>query len=1435
APPIERVPRTGPLPLSFAQQRLWLMDRIEPGSPAYNMHFALRLRGALDADALRASLDALVERHETLRTTFEERAGVPVQVVHPPAPAALPVLDLRGAPDAEARARRLAAEEALLPFDLERGPLLRARLLRLGEDDHVLCLTLHHVVSDGLSMQVLVREVSALYTAFSRGEEPRLPELPVQYADFAVWQREWLSGETLEAQVEFWRGELAGAPALLEIPLDRPRAPGQSPLAANHAFRLSPELSRALRALSRREGTTLFITLLAGWQALLARYSGQEDLVVGTPIAGRSRVEVEGLIGFFVNMLPLRADLSGDPTWTELLGRVRETALGAYDHQELPFDRMVEELAVERDLTHTPVFQTSFTLESSGARDPRLELGELTLEPVGRGERAAQFDLDLSVFDRGDGLVVGMMYREALFDAATMERMGRHLEAALEAMAADPRLRLSGVSLLRGAERAQVLEEWNATAADFPRSACVHDLFAAQAARTPHAPAVVFEEVVLSYAELDAAAGRMAGALRARGVVPETRVAICVPRGPGMAVAILGALRAGGAYVPLDPDYPSERLAWTMADSGARVLVTTGALAGALPDFGGEVVRVDGDLAPADGVEHGPAPTPDNLAYVIYTSGSTGRPKGAMVQHRAVVGYAVDFAARMGLGAGDRVLQFASPGFDVVVEELFPAWASGAAVVFSRGNLLSPAELLATIERHGVTAFELPTAYWHEWVRELARDGRRLPASVRLVIVGGERVLPERLAEWALLDTPLVHVFGLTETACTSTTLRLEAGDDGSRWSNLPVGRPTGNVRLYVLDPSLQPVPPGVAGELWIAGEGVGRGYHASPGPTAERFVPDPFGPVGARAYRTGDRVRWLAGGELEFLGRLDQQVKIRGFRIEPAEVEAALVELGPVREAAVLVREDVPGQKRLVAYLVPEEGADGAAAGVRERLRTRLPEHMVPSAYVLLERLPLSASGKVDRWALPAPEQEGAAHLAPRPPPEEVLGGIWGEVLRLETVGVEESFFELGGHSLLAMQVVSRVRQAFGVEVPLRALFEAQTVAGLAARVEALRGAGTALAPPIERVSRTEPPPLSFAQQRLWVVDRLEPGNAAYNMPFALRLRGRLDVEALRSGLDALVEHHETLRTTFAEQGGAPVQVIHPPAPVALPVLDLRDAPDAEAEAERLAFEDAIRPFDLTRGPLLRCTLLRLAGDDHVLCFTLHHVVGDGWSMQVLVREVSALYAAFVRGEEPRLPELPVQYADFAVWQRAWLSGERLEAQIGFWKTRLSGAPPLLEIPTDRPRGTGSTPHAARQPLHVPPETSRALRALSRREGTTLFMTLLAAWQALLGRYAGQDDVVVGSAVAGRNRHEVEGLIGFFVNMLPLRADLSGDPTWTELLGRVRETALAAYDHQDLPFERLVEELAVERSLVHSPVFQVIFSLNRADAREERLSLDEV
>ncbi|MEW5929611.1 MAG: amino acid adenylation domain-containing protein, partial [Gemmatimonadota bacterium] len=850
----ERIPRRSsgdPAPLSFAQQRLWVVDRLEPGSPAYNMSYALRLRGVLDVAALRASLGEVVRRHETLRTVFGERGGTPVQIVRPHAPAALRVVDLHDAPDAEAEAERLAAAEALLPFDLARGPLLRCTLLRLAGDDHVLLLTMHHIVSDGWSRSVLVREASALYGAFSRGEPSPLPELPVQYADFAVWQRGWLGGERLEAQLGYWREKLRGAPPLLEIPTDRPRGAGQGPRTARHEFTLSPGLSRGLRELSQRQGATLFMTVLAGWQALLGRWAGQDDVLVGTPVAGRSRRETEGLIGFFVNLLALRTELGGDPAWDELLGRVRETSLGAYDHQDLPFERLVEELDVERSLTHSPLVQAVFALHRAGADDERLRLGDVEMEPFGGGERAAKFDLDLVVGEAGEALAGTLVYRSALFEAATMARLAAHLETVLETMAADPARRLSELSLLRGAERAQVLEAWNATAAVLPR-ACVHELFTEQAARAPHAPAVLYRDQVVGYGELERRANRLARLLASRGVGPEVRVGVCLERGVSAVLAMLGVLRAGGAYVPVAPSDPAGRLREVFADAGVRLVLTDAAAGAHLPDSV-EPLWLDAPETAAalaempEGAPEVPS-DPTQLAYVIYTSGSTGRPKGVAVAHASVVRL-VRNTNYLPFGPGERIAHASNLAFDAATFEVWGALLNGGSLaVVERETTLSPAALAAELRERGVTALFVTTALFNR----VAHEEPGGFGTLRHLLFGGEAVDPASVRRVLETGAPgrLLHVYGPTETTTYASWQWVrEVAPDAA---TVPIGGPLGNTTLYVLDAGGEALPAGVPGELHVGGLALARGYLGEPGTTAEKFVPDPFGGApGARLYRT--------------------------------------------------------------------------------------------------------------------------------------------------------------------------------------------------------------------------------------------------------------------------------------------------------------------------------------------------------------------------------------------------------------------------------------------------------------------------------------------------------------------------------------------------------------------------------------------------------
>ncbi|HEX7239654.1 MAG TPA: amino acid adenylation domain-containing protein, partial [Longimicrobiaceae bacterium] len=1041
------VPRragSGPAPLSFAQQRLWFIHQLDPAGSAYNMPYPLRLQGPLRAEVLGRALSEVVRRHEALRTVFAVvEDGEAVQVVRPAAPVPFPVVDLAGLPaeDAGAEAWRLSTEESLRPFDLTRGTLLRATLLRLAAEEHAALFTLHHVVSDAWSMDVLVREVSVLYEAFSRGEPSPLPELPVQYADFAAWQRERLSGEAMEGELRYWRERLAGAPPLLEIPTDRPRPPVPGVRGAYGEVSIPPEAAHALRELAAGEGATPFMALLAAWQLLLARWSGQDDVSIGTPIAGRTHAELEGLIGFFVNTLVLRTGLDGAPTFRELLRRVRETTLGAFGHQEVPFERLVEELHPERSLAHTPLFQAMFAFQAGGPPGSALRLEGLRMAPLSHGRAVAKFDLSLTLEERGEGIGGALLYRAELFEPATVERMLRHFASLAGRLASAPDRPVAEAALLAPAERAALLEDWSAPRLDPPREG-VHALFAEQARRTPGAPAVVSAAETLTYAELDRRADRLARRLAGLGVGPDARVAVCVERSAELVAALLGVLGAGAAYVPLDPGYPADRLAFALADSGARVLLTQERLRDRLPADGIEVVLVDGEAA-ADGDAAGADVGPDHLAYVIHTSGSTGTPKGVAVPHGALASHMRWMLRAYPLSAGDRVLQKTPVGFDASVWELWAPLLAGATLVMAPPDAHRDTAALARIvESERITVLQVVPS-----LLAAMADGGGLArcTGLRRLFCGGE-ALPAELAERARSETgaEVVNLYGPTEVCIQSVTHAYAGGEPGA---TVPIGRPVDGVRAVVLDPAGEPAPAGVAGELYLGGAQLARGYLGRPDLTAERFVPDPFSAApGERLYRTGDRARRLPDGALEFLGRVDQQVKVRGFRIEPGEVEAALRRHPSVRDAVVVAREE-----RLVGYVV---GAGADAAELRAFLRASLPEHMVPSALVALDAFPLTPGGKLDRRALPAPEGDpGAGHAPPRTSTEAALAAIFAAVLRREEVGVHAHFFDLGGHSLLATRVVSRVREEFGVEVPLRAVFEAPTVAALAERVdEAMR-----------------------------------------------------------------------------------------------------------------------------------------------------------------------------------------------------------------------------------------------------------------------------------------------------------------------------------------------------------------------------------------------
>ncbi len=1435
-------------PTTFGQKRLWFLDQFEPDSPFYNIPMVLRIGGPLQVDVLTRALNGVIQRHEILRTTFAVMDGEPVQVISPRLSLEIPLEDLSHLP-AEVReqeALRQAMQEAKRPFNLSTGPLLRGKIIRLQPQEHIILFTMHHIISDGWSMGIFVREIAILYNAFSQGRPSPLPELPIQYADYALWQEEQLQGETLERQLRYWQEKLGGELSLLELPSDRPRPAVLSSRGATVARHLPEKLVTGLKKLANEEGATLFMVLLAAFQTLLYRYTGQEDISVGSPIANRTLPEVEPLIGLFINTLVFRTDLSGDPSFRELVRRVRETALGAFAHQDLPFEQLVEALQPERDMSHTPLFQVMFILQNAPMQAQ--PVGDLVFSSIDVDAGTATFDLTLAMTELADGFDASVEYSTDLFDEPTIQRLLDHFQTLLEGVIAQPDVAISALPIMSAAELERLQAMW-APAHQVLPSTDVAQLIAEQAQVSPTAIAVEQGQVQLSYAELNRRANQLAHYLQTLGVGPDVLVGISLPRSPQLIVGLLGILKAGGAYLPLDPSYPADRLTFMVQDAGLEYLLTQTDLS-SLPAFAhvSTVVALDeleGTLAQQPGSDPELAVAGSHLAYIIYTSGSTGQPKGVAVTRRALLNHNLAVADLFELTPEDRVLQFATINFDAAVEEIFPTLQQGATLVLRKaGDVISPLELTRMVAEKRLTFLDLPTAYWHQWVQELARAGMALPDSLRLLVVGGEKVEPARYDAWRKLAGPDViwlNTYGPTETTIIATSYNPASWEDHRPGQELPIGLPLPNVRCYVLDQHLQPAPVGVPGELWIGGEALARGYLHRPELTASSFLPDPFAAEpGARMYRTGDLVRFRPDGRLEYLGRVDTQVKIRGYRIEPGEVESMLSRHPGLRECAVVAVTDPAGNKRLVAYVTPAQQPSPSPGELRRYLLERLPEYMVPSLFMLLEELPLTPTGKLDRRHLPEPNWEERISekefVSPRTPTEEMMTGLWREVLGLSHISVLDDFFELGGHSLLATQLLSRIRESFNIELPLRVIFESSILADLAEMVDVAQRSAAGLAPPpIRPAPRQGPQPVSFAQQRLWFLDQLEPNSPYYNIPEGMRVRGPLDVNVLERCLNEEVRRHESLRTTFSTVDGKPVQVIHPQLSLHVSVVDLSHLPRAKREAEvmRWSREEARTPFVLSEGPLLRMRVLRLAADEHVILTTMHHIISDEWSANVFSREIAILYDAFSHGRPSPLPDLPIQYADFARWQREWLQGEVLEAQLAYWREQLQGAPALLELPTDYPRPPIQTYAGDYMAFKLSPQLSADIKQLFQQEGVTLFMGLLAAFKTLLYRYSGQEDIVVGTPIANRTRAELENIIGFFVNTLVLRTHLSGEPTFREVLQRVRETSLGAYAHQDTPFEMLVDELQPKRDLSHSPLFQVMFVIQNARPGEAQVMSD--
>ncbi|TDD12175.1 non-ribosomal peptide synthetase [Nonomuraea diastatica] len=1393
--------------ISLGQERLWFLQRLDPADPAYRVVVVRRLRGPLDAGALTGAFADVAARHEALRTRFPEADGQPVAVVDPAGRVPVERIDLATPEQAE----QLCENRANTPFDLGAAPPLRITLIRLADGDHVLCVVLHHVIGDGWSLNVLMDDLARCYAARAHGTPAALPELPVTYAGYAGAQR------AADAGVGYWTGKLAGATPL-DLPADRPRPARRGGKGGESHFDLDPALLGGLRRLARAGRCTLFMVLLAAYQALLARHAGQEDILVGTPTAGRVRPELEPMVGLFASTLVLRGDLSGDPPFTELLRRTRRTVLEAMAHGETPIERVLSALDIDRDLSRTPLFQTMFGLHNAAVGyGEAATFAGLESEPFPHGVPPAMVDLRVDLWPDGDGLHGAFVYSADLFDRASADRLAARFRTLLASVAGRPEARLSELDVLPAAERELVGGTWNDTALAVPGGTVV-DLFLRQAQERPDAVAVECEREPTgdpggepdgerrTYADVAARARAVAGELRACGAGPGSVVAVCLPRTADLPGTLLGVMLAGAAYLPVDPALPVARVAGMVDRAGVRV-----ALAGPSAPLPAHIrtlpLAAQGETAPGETRPGGAAPEagPGSgaPAYVLHTSGSTGVPKGVAVPHSALVNLLAGMADLLESGPGDAWLGGTSLSFDIAGLELYlPLVTGGRLVLADDATARDGVALAGLVARSGVTHVQATPSGW-----SMLLAGGLDPAG--LVALAGGEALPLALARRLRRRARrLFNMYGPTETTIWSTAWEVPESPE-----RVSIGRPLANTTVQVLDRWGSPAPVGVPGELVIGGAGVALGYLRGPGEP-----PEPF--EGGR-YRTGDRVRWLGDGTLEFLGRDDGQVKVRGHRVEPGEVEATLLRHPRVREAAVVARDDT-----LVAYVAP-----GAPGDLLERAAEWLPAYMVPSAVVALDALPLTPNGKVDRRALPAPSRPAAGRGGrPATARERQVARIFAEVLGTGGLGAGDDFFALGGHSLLATRVIARLAAA-GTPAPLRALFAHPTVAGFAATLDGQQDApGRPLLP---RPAGTLPP-LSPAQERLWFLHRLDPGDASYNMYIVRRLQGPLDEEALRRALTGLVTRHESLRTRFPEVDGRPVAVVERPAPARVERLGARD----EGEARALVAARTNAPLDLGAAPPLRVSLIRLGPADHVLCVVLHHIVADGWSITIFLDDLAALYEAALHeaalhkrarheaapceaaqdtgaSGPPELPALAVQYGDVALWQREQDSGEALE----YWRAQLAD-PPALDLPTDQPHGAEPSRGGVHL-LDVPGDLLAALEATARRHQVTLFMVLLAAYQLLLSRHTGQEDVLVGSPTAGRSRVELEPLVGYLSTTLVLRGDLSGDPTLEELLARTRGTVLDAMAHQDVPFERLLAELDVERDITRKPMFQTMFTLN--------------
>ncbi|OUS00632.1 hypothetical protein A9Q81_10395 [Gammaproteobacteria bacterium 42_54_T18] len=1445
---MKAVDKTKPLPISFAQQRLWFLDQLDPGTPVYNMPGAIRLEGQLDVDLLSRVFSEIINRHDSLRTRFTSIDEQPHQIIEPKGEWSIECLDISQIPeeDKDLEALRQAQKEVSFSFDLQTGPLIRTRLLKLSEQSHVLIVNMHHIISDGWSNGILMSDLVRIYDAFSSGRPSPLPDLKIQYADFSVWQRDWLQGEVLQEQIDFWKGQLSDVP-VLELPFDKKRGAKQTFNGAFEKIIFDENLTAKINQLARSRGATQYQIMLAAFNVLLHKYCGQDDFAVGTPIANRNRTELEGIIGFFVNTLALRAHFESGESFVQQLERVREHSLDAYAYQDVPFERLVEELNVPREMSHSPIFQVMFNLVNNTGQsngESAVQLPGLKISAVGEKHENVKFDLMLDLMEIDGQLQGSLGFNTDLFLPESVKRMVEHFSSLLQEIVATPELPLQQIQWLTKEESHRQLVEWNQTAVDYPKDKTIHEWFVQQAKATPANVAVQMGADQLTYQQLDQSSNQIARYLMEQGVSVGDKVGLCLDRCMELMPTVLGILKAGGTYIPLDASYPHGRITYIIENSGIQQVLTRSDIARELPEGAWQYISLDQDKAVIENCDNATLDVlgdADQLLYMIYTSGSTGRPKGTGAFHRAEVNLLSWYCREFTMAESDKVLLMSAIGFDLTQKNLFAPLVTGATLVLPEFEEYDPEALVDTIDKYQVSWLNCaPSAFYP--LQDDPQNWQRI-SSLRNVFLGGEAINLQRVENWCDVSAcALINSYGPTECTDIATWHRLDVEKDIQSGS-APIGRPNDNVKLYVVDTFGHIVPVGAIGELCIGGDSVGPGYVFDRELTAEAFVENPNVKNPEIMYKTGDLVRYRQDGVIEYLGRRDHQVKLRGFRIETDEIQAVINEESNVTESLVAVVNHPQMGQQLIAWVVCAANVDQEQLQValKQNLGFMLPGYMVPSAFVMMDVFPLTPNGKIDRKALPEADFDGASEdfVEPEGATEQALAAIFSHVLGVENVSATANFFDIGGHSLLATQAVGRIKAHFSVDLPLRQLFEGPSVREISVYIETAIASGVQLnIPDLVAADRTKPLPLSFVQQQLWLLDQLEPGTSAYNMPIALRLKGELDRKVLNAAISTIVERHETLRSNFVLDGDTPRVIIHEPKPWHVDVIDLSGLTTEQQEAEiakqsQLEFS---KGFSLSEGPLYRTTLLQIGdaeGDNQEWVFlsTMHHMISDGWSMDVMVQELGMLYAALKDQSRPALPNLPVQYVDYASWQREWMQGDELEKQINYWREQLDNEYAVLDLPTDFPRPMVQSSHGGAVKLAVSEDTIERLQRYAQGQGATLFMALLTAFNVVLHRYSNQERINVGIPIAGRNRAETEPLIGMFINTVVIGSDLSGEPTFEELLGRVKDQSLGAFSHQALPFEKIVTELKPKRDLSRTPFFQVFFNLLNLPETSQQVS----